>query len=1740
MVTLADLISSSNKTETKISDFAIAASQTGNVLSSDSKTNLAAHAAVLANPNDVLKTFGVVNSELEATTTSSTLDRLLSEKASANSVAMGSAWQGILADTNTTPEEKYKYWQAQVAAIEFPGSKSIPKIVSEEAAVEPAPEIDREELVNTMLSRHIQAQDETDMYNAWVEDVKRTTFNMKDRAWWDTTLDFVEMVIPFMESAAQTKVRMLLGSDDPNTRLTGFFLLGENYEGIAQKMRFMSAEEKMAFGKKVIEVVKQGGGSITPRQNQLVAIKQLTEALDSGTNVDRVLDNAFSVLDLATFVMGPLKAIFKGGGAAAKAARGAAAEARMAQAEADVGTAVEEVLTEAQKKVIPRSELDNIIEGSKGFDKATGDEIATARNEIGFGLDEGLNVDEIIARSTVFDKFTKSELDEFKAIFNSPVARQTAPLKDSTIESIRAIVLDKVIGNLEQLDVLPATKFGDLRQAVTAAINRASVLDAKAMSKEVVSATRRFLRENELPKIEPKLADKLKRQIQVESEAARLADRTEVDMNSLSQTFATSNPSKARNLNALMEADETGSVAKSTYGASKDEAIANDRGFEVGNTDGSVRNKVEMDEAGPNPEVSLVGKINATSGRKEFTEAEKAGMRNAAKDFFDNVKGLTSRTAMATIDNVDVAVGKSMEETPGGVRFDMVYGPKDGGIENAAEAVRNMLVAGAKYGLRPDEIEVLELASNGRYVPVKGVPTARGNYLIRVKHEYQFSPGDVIGWSGLRNNWFLNMFDFRNSFNSARSGTILENLVPSFHRINTVLYNSGIIAADRTAKISQDLLKGLVTYKKAYDKLDKTEKAAIELYIVEANEKGIPFSWTGLEARGFSEESIDALSKWKDVTDSVWHLENMDFNRSLNARGWSLFLDPTTDTNLIAKKIGKDAASKVKVYDTTSNSFVTLSKSEIEELYKADGGVAELKYPKEFEDDVITHVLVRNNESGYLSRIRDADHNLPYRDGYYPIRHEANIFIRETVRVKGGKTITRTIGTADTVEDAEVAIARLEKNISTKKKGSVTYKATPDMRAGSAEAEEARWESVVSSGRSGQRIRGEGLFDFSGDLNVKNTHIEQPAAAVERSIRSIAYRTGWRNYFEAHKARWVANNKELLGGRNQFPNRLEELEGNVDVRVPSSKIKDAKATWRHIKAMEDGYINLLDDHAKRFFNAMADVSSRKKSFKFMEKYARAAGKAEPTAAVRRTAFKFQIAAHPLRALPMNASQAIPYFVAFNPLGVFKITSQMVALDAMAMGVDEAATIIQRIGAAATGWTVEEARMVKKFWEDSGFEAAVDANSMVRDNLASIVDKSVAAKVGRVANTPFAVGQKVGYNLGETILMKSVWLSELDKLRAAKVKIDAGVLEELNARVRHLTGDMNKGGEMPYQENALSVAMQFIQARHKISSQFLWNHPGLSQMDNWKLRFGYIATYGLGTNWASDLAMNALGVKDPETQELIEGGIFNLALNWTLSQMFGEESRVDFSENFRLVEAPDFFKMWEAALTSGLGDMFSNSPAGGLLFGDSARLTAVFKQMARPFTVDDSRKLEETLLLGQKMLEMMSGASAYFKAKWAFETGKSKSASGRVYDENVNSIEAFFMAAGFKTIDEYHAIDLNETEYIASEKYKKDITIWVNETSRWLSSKGLDNNSREFLLDAMSEAQRVWGNKPIYMKEILSQIKAKYLRGEHTVFRDIVKLAGITDPSQLENSLRLSNMTEEQKNVIRTFANALPK
>lgn len=1281
--------------------------------------------------------------------------------------------------------------------------------------------------------------------------------------------------------------------------------------------------------------------------------------------------------------------------------------------------------------------------------------------------------------------WTKDVDDIVDAIPVEPTGKQIGDLRKNINDQINnpnGFDINEVVNKSILVDDLTSTQITDLRQAL-----------GKIRDKRTA-----YL-ETKVPKPTATIGEVRARQVSSNTQP------TSVAMN-----FKDTNVAKARAVHDLMVADPNGRGASISYGTTRDNALAHDYLPEIGGN-GRVSNKVEYNDVG-NPDNTILKHIKDSETTSWADKLEKAKVQQAVIDDWKNTIGVSNRSAMASIENLK----PSAELSDNGVRLNQVYGPENGGFSNAYTGIDVVRTALRKYGVADNELTVLARQSDGTYAPAnRNLDFSNGDFLIQVKYDYNVTPKDVefTGFDVSPLWGFLRIPDIR--FLN-REGGIVQQLIPKSVNIDPRAFIPGIAATDRASGIQRQFLREGKEFASLWKKLDNVQQGKVDNYIRSANANETVFSMANIRSQGISDEGIEVLSRWKSLQDTLYNLENMDVARGLKDRGYQMFEHRNTNTRLVVEPAGKTTIPvNAEIYDVATDSFIILSQKNIDDLYQRGGQIVKPRDGYELQGRNIEYMLSENNGTGAFSRtIRDDDKILNYRHGYYHVKYTDPYYITKR-DVKTGKVTT--IARSEGSREARIEAQRLN---DTKDGFEYGYK-----RDSANEAFDNHLNVATNFGRSAQRLRGKQLERVKGasDKGLADSGIESPMDSLTRSISSISHRTAFRNVIDAERRRWMSQFKSLVPagpGGKKFPERVEDiLEG------PAAN--EARHAFRHIEQLSDGYANTMDELSKGFFNSVSDLAGNK-GWGWVDKLAAKAARVSPSALGRMTAFKLFLAANPIRQLPLQALPAIPVMASLNPLGIGKVFKQLGVIGAWHRGVD--LTVTDKI--AKYGLNMKETRDMLEAYELSGVSAAVNAHSYLADDMARLADRNMLQRAGSIIGKPLRVAQSAGFDLGEQSLMSMIWLSEYDRFtrKLGRTKLTGSERDDLMGKVRALTGDMNRGGDMPYNSNSFSVLMQFLQTPHKISSGLILGHRGLTSSERARVAAGYTVAFGVpGLGIVNQFVDKILPPDNPEARDIVKGGLANTMLNSFLTSLSGEETRVDVAGSIQPFTLDPMVEFIGGLLTMSIQDTITDSAAISLIAEDG-RVNRFVRAVTDWITPGSYENVDEAKQVYLTFFQMFSGVSNTMKAMQILEAGKITTAQGQTVDEDVTFMEALMKAAGFQTLDEVYHWAGNQAKWETDGRIQKDIETLVDDLFLKYTREGIDPAEMEQYTAILRTASSVFNSKPAILEKVSDYYKMKMRADPDALYR-IMLTSGLYSKDDVIKVINNSNWSVEQRRTI---------
>lgn len=1482
-------------------------------------------------------------------------------------------------------------------------------------------------------------------------------------------LDLLEMFLPGEMGITAGKVAQGLYGD-VSTTAAASVLPGTARRQLGEAVANMPMEQRIEFIQQLAPIVAESSGIMTDK-NQLRINQWLTEVARGDVEaMDEWIDNIFHVLDLT----GIGKLLTSGPKAATKLAGATKDFATRKTRESEARYA------EYTNRVDPSEFRPHTVP----IDGVTGDAVIKAVPEVRSNIDQ-LEAAEAL-RADMLGK-TSGQLEKGKVA--------------SMLEEKKALRKDLKEGGLTPAQLrVPgaATAAVERRQNIQAQIQR--IDDQLTRNADAAKV------DQELAKLDETIAQ-LKKDISARPQELNpiTAAIRRTELNSIigfsnprtpASVLDNTNPARARSLHSQIYFQPEG-FANAVTGGSKNEALIRAVTPQVGDSSGVVKRVVDDKESELRQQLTseLGLAVQNTFGGFAFTERELASARAAKVEDYSTVSGLKINDGMTSIKASDDGVN---------LEIDAVYTNGEGGWLRAEDAMSQATLALRKQGVVAEDLEVLR-RNGGEYEPVKldEVKGKDGEYAVRLRVTEDIRAHDVKDWDEL--DVKRNLFDYFETKGENTWGSINRHVVDAASSIHKQITGSLTLADDKAARLSSAFTEMFeLAFSTPYQKLPSARRKAIDEYIKEANVKELKFDRQALRSR-FTDPELDVVQGWRDAWDVMWQFENYDLVKTLVRDKFQL-LDHA-NLRAVVRERPKRYDNRT-VYNPNTDSIEKLTDAQIDALYQAGGNVAEFRRPIEINGKEVAHAMIENNASNYSRAFNSSDQMLAKRDGYYQVFYKHPQFVEEAMP---GKT-PRVIQVVGNIRDATKLTEDLAKQFPDR-----TYTRRGDDR-GIDRSKDAYWDMQHVGGRLAQRHRGELLENSVGLKSMGDMdYIHSPADSAVRAAQSIGGRLAMRDTLEVAKQRYLNQYKSVLpmeDGRPVFPANRGQIR--LKGTPTNTKLADARSTWEYIRSVENGYINAMDGVVKNAFNVLAEYSGAK-GYDTVEKLARAGEDINITGTIKGGVFASMMASNPLRQLIVQPNQSMR-MAAYNPSGFFsgRVTSML----------------FEELQTRIKGTATSPKDSFGLWLNETGVEQAITRGNLIRGTLLDAAEGSTL--LSKTHDATLGNLRKIGYDTGEKLNLVVHGAFVFDKYKQAGRDItNLRVREEMHAELRHLTGNMNLAGDMPYNQNALALLFTYMQVPHKFL--LMSANRGLDPAMRMRLLAADLTIWGLPVAAITSAAGVDLPVENEWMREFLEDGLQSVVLNQLATVFTGERQRVDWSslEPFGL---DSWYKMGDSLLFDGaVKGMIGNTPTARVFgLGADSRLgmalqttSSYFKDMLE---VEGTYTATDYLDVANAWASMSSGWTNFQKARAAWMFGTMRDRLDRPTDDDVTKWEAIAQLFGFGTKD---TASFYETMKLSNKKdmedaAKQDMEAMARMIS--LASNGDPRSEKSIRMYSQLMGSTGWMPDKEAHRKYLHRIQEGWVvpsneKVRKKLFDEIINLPRPDIPS---DPIKNSSLTEEDK------------
>lgn len=1491
---------------------------------------------------------------------------------------------------------------------------------------------------------------------------------------------FASDIMPFGNSVVQGRMAKAQGKGFWNT-VKGFLLPGSSRAAMQDEFFNVPTENAYATAQKFVDLVGNNAGVIFPTDNHYAQFSKLQQILSGrkAGNADAVMENLAPLLDAFG-----IRAEYKAGKlwlAERKAARVAASEASVS------GTATVEPYTRVEAtKTAPGAPDESLLTPSPS---APDQALAARRNTI-----------------------TQLEAEKAKLLESQNLAASGDVRKiEAELKNLRAPDTDvkTLADNIKKANPRMSSK--------DARIEAAKRLDEELAdhNARVERLTQQLNDNREAAKTQQRIAD-LETQISALNKGtpeiagsvrSPLSDAiSRIEWNNLARydnpisvgnIVGATNPARARKLFSAVMIEPTGEMAQAIYGTSKADAIAANVMPQAITESGIVTTKVPDLARELNISNEVLDRMKPTS--LQFNPDEYAQADVAISKKFSEISGLTINDAMG---------GITLSRDGVVANVSAVYGSAEGGFLTAREALEKSLYAMKDIGGKAEDIEIL--AKDGmthKPVSLSEVGDTPGEYYVRLKMPYETKINDIANVSNEDVKW--NFFDnFRLLMGNRYTGSLTRNAVDVASMFTKRFSSAAIRTSDKASGLNKVLIEEVKEFTDQFTALPKARQQKVERYLKEANAAGLKDNVAKLVADGFSPQELDAIKAFRQFHNTTYYLENSDFVRTLNTEGFKILVHPTE--RFIAKELPSNRWSEVGEFlDPRTGNIERFDDAMRISINNVNGQLAELRRPVTINNKTVTHIFVDNNPSSYLRTIRETDQVLSKLDGYYAVHYKAPRFVdRITMDAKGNVVRRQAVAVAGDWKTAEQFKNR---QITT---GSERYEVRGDVQAMSIGNDDYVDINAVR-GRIAQRHRGQPLDEVGSGPAIlgDGDFVLGPVDSAVRSARSIAGRVAARPMLENAKARWVAQYGEYIQegkfGEKHFPSDI----GMIGKKgIPSEKgMADARSAWEYINYLEHGYANAADIVVRQMFNT-ASMSLGRKGFSKAERVVGKAGEVAPMAAVKGAVFNTLVGVNFLRNLVVQTFQTtrLPaYFGVLDAKGAVTMWNRVYEY------VDDLRT------GAKSDFT--------KFVEESDLMSTVDQQNLIRGSIHNAIDHSNT--VLRKGSQALHMMRQVGFDTSEQVNLLTHLAASYEKFKVAGKDLSNPVIrEQAIAEARHLSGNMNFAGDFPYNQTAVSMVTQFLQAPHKYLLQYTNRAlpaDARARLFAWDLFF-----WGVPTALMSNEVAEKMFPK-PEVRKTIMEGAWNYMLNQMLVKEFLQSDKEIDISSLAPADVRGFYEIYQAVVTGGSEELMTHTPAGSM-FGENSKIQGAIRVWSQLFKGeqlegDNPVTLEVALRETSKIVPMLSNA---YKAKLIMEYQERRNAMGVITEEDLTTTHALFQLFGFgsKSLSDIYAVSKDLTEHTKANEddlykaYKHAVSIAAAVHEESMSDLNTSMHTMSMVLGPYRDIP--------WAQEKINGWLSRDMRGaDMNTHLKLMRLSGIPDDGTIRRDIeRLPNLTREQKDT----------
>jgi hypothetical protein len=1224
------------------------------------------------------------------------------------------------------------------------------------------------------------------------------------------------------------------------------------------------------------------------------------------------------------------------------------------------------------------------------------------------------------------------------------------------------------------------------------------------------------------------------------------------------------NPPLSRKIFSDIVNDEVGTAAEAMASASRTDIIVEGMGPQVRTERGNVEAKpAALDKDIAEAAYSGSSKFYLTPEELENTIPK---LRNSLQSMGHPVI------------RPDLSPSPKLDEGTGTYSIVQTYSDVNGGWVDPRLALKTTLENLQYFGVKEGDLTLLQKRGDEYFkVELKDVigkkaardailekgqpmpgPLAKvenmDEYVVQASFNYDPRSIDIVREDmPVTMNW---MERFRSTPPSVGGSVASKHLWSGAQMLHPAVFQGGVIAVDRGSRLHQVMMDtAKVRVFEPLAKLDTDAQLRVDKVIKDQNMARKRFTRVQLSSSyGItSEKELEVLDGWQHVNDQLWHLSNRDMAKTLRDSNHSFYVDSANGDKLVVREVKSKGQLPKRVYDPIRKKH--MNSDQLWDDVVGDGGkIVALRKAEWFDDVEVSHIAVRKGDtSRHVKAIQLDDNILPYFQGYSHISYKDPWFI-EKYRVNAqGERIgdPEPILTAPSLIEAKKAVEHSNKKGAVDSKGiKYEYDYRRARELSPLTVADKMFDVATNAGLSAQRRRGETLKSFdstrSGDMKP---NLVDPLDTMRQQIAQIAKRVPMREYLDDLSTRILTEKRYepylpdgRFGGKTLPHNgAFKEFKGSPGSKAAKDHA-DLVVMLEHYNMMKFGYLNSIDSVWNWALNGIGttigEVSSKG------EKFVRAFGEEVPSpiGSMRAMAFNANMAL----SVPTSQwfVQAVPAVLNsfLYPGYVFKggLANDWMDLT-FGMLNDK-------------GWTKVFSQMpkerqanimkLKAEWDRTGFASGIDKHLLVEGGLEHLVETERFKTAKGLHDKVVDNLRVVGFDAGELAHLGTFWLAARnDAIKNGKNMDNPRHFDEVRAKARALTLNMNKAGEQPWNKNSMSLFTQFKLAPYKALTM-MFDKSFTSAERKKIVPFQLLlmpAPLGV-TAWLG----SQIELEGPEGEVLHEvlnngilGGSFNLAANYMYEDA-GSASWQRYAQSD--ITTAGYLEFIHGLFTTGSGNSIveqiaSFSPSLAMLLGYNPVAANLIKAttalVTSPFHADDSEEavmhLKDFILSASQYSAGGRGLSTAFMELLVDKYDRRVSMiTNKVVDPSITTGETLAKAIwGLETTYQSQRRYMDREKYYTTKQAFSDMDVIAANIMRQSVLEGYSPGTPgrgEFLHRMVFEAYDGMVPAPL-LKHFWKKVQDK-----PSVTNAILKMSGIDQGAAEEMAEQMRHVSPEAKEL----------